>query len=160
MNDSVFIEDSNGSDRRLKLFLSPSDGDIYVSVVEPGDRLGLKSVRICTSEGNPNQGEIHWGLKESFDAALNRGCGEEEKIAQLEEAKVTKATEVESYQEYLWKLIRAYSNNQMPLAEHPDQCPVCGRDVLYERFTEHPHGTFKCDNCEWECPAAPCEKQF
>ena len=80
MNDAVYIDDSNGSGRRLKLFRSPSDGDIHVSIVEPGDRLGLNSVRICTNEGNPRQGEIHWGLKEAFEAALNRGYGEDKQF--------------------------------------------------------------------------------
>lgn len=72
----VLIKDGNGSNRKLRLFLSPDDGDIYVSIVNPGDRLGIESVRVCTSQGDPSQGDINGGLREAFEAALNRGCGE------------------------------------------------------------------------------------
>ena len=75
-DDVVLIDDSHGSTRKLRLFLSPSDGDIYVSIVEPGDRIGLNSVRICTRDGNPPQGDINNGLREAFYAALNNGYGE------------------------------------------------------------------------------------
>jgi len=40
---------------------------------------------------------------------------------------------------------------------HPEKCPKCGSDeVYYERFTEHPGGTYACHSggdCGWTMPA-------
>jgi hypothetical protein len=34
--------------------------------------------------------------------------------------------------------------------KHPNKCPECGSEaVLYERFVGE-HGSYCCDDCEWE----------
>jgi hypothetical protein len=73
--DTVLIPDCDGSNRLLKLFRSPADGDIYVSIVTPDKIITRESIRICTNQGSPSHGDICNGLREAFLAALSQGWG-------------------------------------------------------------------------------------
>jgi len=77
--DTVLIPDCDGSNRLLKLFLSPVDGDIYASIVTPDRIITSEGVRICTNQGSPPHGDIRNGLREAFLAALSQGWGRVDK---------------------------------------------------------------------------------
>lgn len=72
----VFIPDDNGEGRRVQLFMA-GDGDIHISILEQGERLTRKSVRVCTGQGNPKHREIWKALRKVFDEAEKAGYIEE-----------------------------------------------------------------------------------
>lgn len=68
----VDIPDDNGTGRKVCLLMA-NDGDFHLSILEEGQRVNRKSVRICDGNGNPRHRELYCKLSEVFKEAERLG---------------------------------------------------------------------------------------